>query len=97
MPIEDPSINWKESDSPFITLATINIPIQEFDSEEQVAFCENLSFAPWHALPEHRPLGQLNRLRRHAYPASSGYRHEQNQARIPDARAYWCAAPEVTC
>lgn len=89
MSLDDATEAWAEEDAPFVPLATISIPRQDFSSEEQAQFCENLSFAPWHALPEHRPLGQLNRLRRHAYPASSGYRHEQNEAEVPDALAYW--------
>ena len=89
MSLDDATREWSEQDAPFVPLATITIPQQDFSATEQAQFCENLSFAPWHALPEHRPLGQLNRLRRHAYPASSGYRHEQNQADVPDALAYW--------
>ena len=88
MSLDDATEAWAEEDAPFVPLATITIPRQDFSGEEQAQFCENLSFAPWHALPEHRPLGQLNRLRRHAYPASSGYRHEQNEAEIPDAMAF---------
>ncbi|MEK1942330.1 MAG: hypothetical protein AAAB16_18325, partial [Pseudomonas sp.] len=37
------------------------------------------SFNPWHALPEHRPLGGINRLRKAVYEAVSAYRHERNQ------------------
>ena len=91
MSLDDATEEWSEEDSPFMPLATITIPRQDFSSPEQLRFCENLSYAPWHALPEHRPLGQLNRLRRHAYPASSDYRHRQNQTRIPAALAYWRA------
>jgi catalase len=83
MPIEDPSILWKESDSPFITVAKIIIPKQRFDSEQQQQFCENLSFSPWNALPEHRPIGQLNRIRKQVYAASSKHRHENNHAEPP--------------
>ncbi len=83
MPIEDPSILWKESDSPFITVAKIIIPQQEFDSEQQQQFCENLSFSPWNALSEHRPVGQLNRIRKQVYEASSKYRHENNHVEPP--------------
>lgn len=89
MDLDDATVEWSEQDAPFTPLATITIPRQDFSGAEQAEFCENLSFAPWHALPEHRPIGQLNRLRRHAYPASSGYRHEQNQAEVPDALAVW--------
>lgn len=83
MPIEDPSIVWKESDSPYITLAKIRIPIQVFDTVEQQTFCENLSFSPWNSLDEHRPVGQLNRIRREVYQASSNYRHAKDNTEVP--------------
>ena len=85
MPIEDPTIEWKEEDSPFISVAKITVPKQEFDSKQQKQFCENLSFSPWHALEAHRPIGQFNRLRRVVYPASSNYRHAKNQEAIPES------------
>ena len=79
MPIEDPSVEWDESISPFETVASIRLPAQDFDSREQNLFCDNLSFNPWHALPEHRPIGGINRLRKAVYEAVSTYRLERNQ------------------
>lgn len=79
MPIEDPSVEWSEAISPFETVATIKVPAQDFDSREQNLFCDNLSFNPWHALPEHRPIGGINRLRKAVYEAISIYRLERNQ------------------
>lgn len=78
MPIEDPTIEWSEKDSPFILVAKIIIPRQEFVSPKQVTFCENLSFTPWHTLPEHRPLGGINRVRKIVYDTVSRVRHELN-------------------
>jgi hypothetical protein len=75
MPVEDPTIPW---DAPYQKVATIRIPPQTFDTPEQLAFCENLSFTPWHALPEHRPLGGINRARKAVYAAVSAQRHELN-------------------
>ena len=80
MPIEDPSVEWSETVSPFETVATIKVPAQDFDSREQNLFCDNLSFNPWHALPEHRPIGGINRLRKAVYEAVSVYRHQRNGA-----------------
>lgn len=79
MPIEDPSVEWSEAISPFETVATIKVPAQDFDSREQNLFCDNLSFNPWHALPEHRPIGGINRLRKAVYEAVSIYRLDRNQ------------------
>ncbi|MBM7062003.1 catalase family protein [Pseudomonas sp. UL073] len=81
MPIEDPSVEWDESISPFETVASIKVAAQDFDSTEQNRFCDDLSFNPWHALPEHRPIGGINRLRKAVYEAVSAYRHERNAAR----------------
>jgi len=79
MPIEDATVEWSDAESPFIKVATLKIPQQQFDSEARRTFDENLSFNPWHALPEHRPLGGVNRLRKEVYQAISKLRHELNQ------------------
>lgn len=76
--VEDARTQWLESDAPFVKVATIRIPKQKFDTQEQHAFCENLSFTPWHAIPEHRPLGSLNRLRKVVYDQISRTRHSIN-------------------
>ncbi len=80
MPIEDASVTWNEKASPFRKVATIRIPAQTFDTEEQMKIAENLSFTPWHSLPEHTPLGSINRARRVVYEIISKYRHERNNA-----------------
>ena len=80
MPVEDARIQWDEADSPFIKVATIRIPAQTFDSPEQEQFGEQMSYTPWHSLPEHRPLGGVNRARRVVYEAISRFRHEYNNA-----------------
>ena len=48
-------------------------------SLEQLRFCEDLSYTPWHSLEAHRPIGGINRARRPVYEATSKFRHEQNQ------------------
>ena len=78
MPIEDATIVWPESVSQYIRLATIKIPPQDFNTTQRLQFDENLSFAPWHSLPEHRPIGGINRARRSVYESMSELRHEMN-------------------
>jgi len=80
MPIEDPTILWKESEAPFMPVARITIAQQTFNTPEQCSFCENLSFTPWHGLDDHRPLGGINRVRRIVYETISRLRHEINGA-----------------
>jgi hypothetical protein len=86
MPVEDPTVEWT---SPFRKVATLRIPPQTFDTKEQMDFCEHLSFTPWHCLPEHRPLGGINRTRRPVYQAVSRRRHELNgvERREPEPSA----------
>ena len=76
MPIEDPGHEWSEALSPFRKVATIKIFRQSFDTEKQREFGENLSYSPWHSLPEHRPLGGINRARKVVYGAISTFRHD---------------------
>jgi hypothetical protein len=78
MPVENPSVEWDERVSPFIPVARIRIPPQRFESEQQMAYAEQLSFTPWHALPEHRPMGGVNRIRKVVYERISTLRHEAN-------------------
>ncbi|HUZ48966.1 MAG TPA: catalase family protein [Candidatus Dormibacteraeota bacterium] len=78
MPIEDPTIEWSAAQSPYVTVADIRIDRQSFDSPAQNAFCENLSYTPWHALPALRPVGGINRARRAIYDGISALRHRLN-------------------
>ena len=80
MPVDDPTVRWSERASPFRTVATIRIPSQDFASDAQKAFVENLSFTPWHSLPAHRPLGGINRVRRAVYEEISTLRRRANGA-----------------
>jgi hypothetical protein len=79
MPVENATIVWDEIKAPFIEVATIRIPKQRFDSEAQQAFCDNLSYTPWHALAEHRPVGGINRIRKEVYKGISVLRHKLNK------------------
>lgn len=81
MEVEDSMTEWQEAQAPFYQVATIRIPRQVFDTPEQNEFCENLSFNPWHALPEHKPLGVTNRLRKIIYDHISHVRHDMNSTK----------------
>jgi hypothetical protein len=83
MPIEDATIEWRESLSPFLHVATLIIPRQEIDTEEKNRFCEDLSFSPWHGVADHRPVGAMNRARRAVYQAIAQFRHQRNGVPFP--------------
>jgi len=80
MPVEDASIQWPEDESPYQAIAKITIPVQEaYSPARRVYVDEVLSFNAWHCIPEHRPLGSIQRVRMQVYEASSRYRHDMNQ------------------
>ena len=78
MSVEDPRIEWSEADAPFHKVATITIPRQDFANGTRDALGERLAFNPWHALPQHRPIGGLNRTRRVVYEATAHLRRSLN-------------------
>ncbi|MFN2581257.1 MAG: catalase, partial [Candidatus Dormibacteria bacterium] len=72
-PIEDASIDWPQDEAPYITVGRLTIPQQETTGagyDRFAADVEAMSFDPWHALDDHRPLGEVMRARRAAYYAS---------------------------
>lgn len=78
MPIENASVVWPEKLSKFIPVARLRLPVQKFDSKEQLIFAENLSYNPWHCIADHRPLGNQNRARKAIYYKLSELRQTMN-------------------
>jgi hypothetical protein len=76
-PIEDSTVAWPDDTAPPAVVGRLVIERQELASERGravAAFVEQLSFDPWHALVEHRPLGAMMRARNHAYRLSTAER-----------------------
>jgi len=80
-PIEHTTVDWDKV-SPFVPVADLRIPAQRFASEAQDTFCDDMTFTPWHALPEHKPLGVVNRTRFTVYSLTSKMRRENNRPAI---------------
>ena len=78
MPIENNAVLWPEKLSPRISVATLRLPRQKFDSSAQMEFAKRLSYNPWHTIAEHRPLGNQSRARRRMYLELSKLRHSMN-------------------
>ena len=76
MPIENNAVLWPERLSPRVSVATLRLPKQKFDSPAQIAFGRRLSYNPWHCIPEHRPLGNQSRARKRMYFELSQFRHK---------------------
>jgi hypothetical protein len=78
MPVEHAGVVWSARRSPPRTVAALRLPVQTFDSPRQLAFADALSFNPWHAMPEHRPLGNQGRARRVIYAELAAVRQHRN-------------------
>lgn len=88
-PIEDASVEWLEADAPAVTVARLTLPKQDLTAPRARRIAEAIetfSFDPWHALVEHRPLGNIMRARNHAYRLSTG---ERQAAKEPDGSERW--------
>ena len=82
-PVEDPTVEWKEEDSPFQTVATIHAGRQDSWDDAQVRRVnEEMRFSPWTGLTAHRPLGNINRARKAPYEHSAEYRARFNRCPI---------------
>ncbi len=82
-PIEDSTVEWKEEDTPFQTVATIHAGRQDsWDVGQVQKVNEGMRFSPWVGLAAHRPLGNINRARKEPYEHSAGYRARFNKCPI---------------
>ncbi len=74
-PIEDATVDWQ---GPWLTVGRLTIPQQAVGSEagqRLAAWAETLSFDPWHAHADLRPLGAMMRSRSPAYRVSTQARN----------------------
>ncbi|WP_419809424.1 catalase family protein [Sphingomonas sp.] len=78
-PIEDSTVEWKQADTPFITVATLEIgPQPAWVPMESIVTEDRLAFNVWHGLADHQPLGNINRARREPYKQSAERRGRVN-------------------
>jgi hypothetical protein len=87
MPIEDASVIWPETESPFLSVARLRVPAQDAWRADRVTLIdERMSFSPWHALAAHRPLGGIMRVRQAVYAAAAQFRVEYNNQTLVEPR-----------
>jgi hypothetical protein len=94
MPVEDTTVEWSEEDSSFIPVARLDIPSQQFETNNDL--CEGLAFNPWHSLPEHRPIGVMNRIRKAVYLEVSRYRRQSNGVPLCEPKD-WASVDPASC
>ena len=79
MPIEDATVEWPETLSPYRSVARMVLPPQDAYEAAREQFVDfKVSFDPGHSLAAHRPMGSIMRARLAAYPALSKARHAEN-------------------
>ncbi|WP_413520750.1 catalase family protein [Psychrobacter glacincola] len=86
-PIEEITTEWKESDAPFVTVATLTIPCQDVPDDGNFDIMENLSFTPFRCLVENRPIGNLQQSRLKAYQIASETRHRLNDVKRQEPKS----------
>ncbi len=79
MPVEDLTVAWSETLSPFVTVAKLRLPLQDIEGDENFEKMDATSMTPWRCTEDHRPLGNIQRARKEAYRQSSLLRHQLNQ------------------
>lgn len=77
--MNDPTMVWDEVASPPVRVANVTISPQDFATKMQDQYGDHLAFTPWHSLPVHEPVGQVNRARRIVYRASEKKRGADKQ------------------
>lgn len=88
MPIENASVVWPESLSPYVAVARITVDPQTAWSQQRAAAIDDqMSFSPWHALAAHRPLGSVMRVRKSIYDVMSSVRAAQNGVHIEEPKS----------
>ena len=76
MPVNELTVQWPETLSPFVTIGKIHIPRQHVpDSDSEDA--DALAFNQWRVTAEHAPLGEIMHVRK-IYTASARVRRELN-------------------
>ncbi|MCF3132407.1 catalase family protein [Streptomyces olivochromogenes] len=78
MPVDNTSVKWPEDLSPWVTVARVDLPRQDVGGNDNLAAADTTSITPWRSREEHRPIGEIQRVRQEVYRRSSIERHRMN-------------------
>ncbi|MFF4352613.1 catalase family protein [Streptomyces sp. NPDC001530] len=81
MPVDNTSVEWPEQLSPWVTVARVDIPRQDISRADNLSAADSTSITPWRSREEHRPIGEIMRVREEVYRRSSIERHGINGQR----------------
>src|SRR5262249_59429945 len=71
MPIENVTVRWPESVSPFVTVAKLRLPQQDIGGDDNVGRMGATSMSAWRQTEDHHPLGKILRSPKDVYRQSS--------------------------
>ena len=97
MPLDEATVEWPESESPFIQVATLVIPKQDVDARGQAEYGQSLAFNIFRVPPEQAPVPEssIAAVRKVVYAASADTRHEANGEPLQDNPRPRVAEPPV--
>lgn len=77
MPVNETTVEWPETLSPFVTVGRVHLPRQDISGSKNFEKTDAISFNQWRVTEEHRPLGEIMNVRR-IYSASAKLRRMLN-------------------
>ena len=78
MPLDAATVEWPESQSPYVPIAELVLPPQDVADRGQSDYGENLSWNIWRVNQAHRPQGSVAEARLVVYAASAELRRNTN-------------------
>ena len=86
MPLDEATVAWPESESPFVPVATLVLPRQDIGARGQAEYGQSLAFNIFRVPPEQAPVPQssIAAARKAVYLASAATRHEANGEPLQD-------------
>jgi hypothetical protein len=95
-PIEDSTAQWNTQWFNIATLGIEAYAARYSFGPKQLAFCDYMSFNPWHTTVQHQPLGCLNRIRHTVYTNDASHRHVLQKQRDSEVTLNdWRAFPKL--
>ena len=78
-PVEDPTVEWDETEAPFVKVGTVRAHAQDSWQAARVEQVdEQTRFSVWTGIAAHQPLGNVNRARNAPYRHSADFRARTN-------------------
>jgi hypothetical protein len=86
MPLDQATVEWPEAESPFIQVATLEIPQQDVEARGQAEYGQSLAFNIFRVPPEQAPVPEssIAAVRKAVYAASADVRHNANGQPLED-------------